>query len=244
MVKGPHFDEVAAISDRRTASTHSSSEGVRLLDRLARLFGAPAEVKPDSDEASIFTWGTLEVRRLLGRGSFGEVYAAWDATLRREVALKLRAPEVGTLRWLDEARNLARIRHPHVLTVHGADVLDGRAGIWTERIDGQTLEEILSRDGPFADAEVVRIGRDLASALAAVHDAGLVHGDVKTSNIMLEASAAPRRAVLVDFGSADKPVVDDIPAYMIGTPLAMAPEVLEGHAASAASDVYGLGTTL
>jgi hypothetical protein len=235
---------VAAISDRRAASTNSSSEGVRLLDRLARLFGAPAEGKRDSGGESIFTWGTLEVRRLLGRGSFGEVYAAWDATLHREVALKLRAPEVGTLRWLDEARNLARIRHPNVLTVHGADVLDGRAGIWTERIDGQTLEEILSRDGPLAEVEVVRIGRDLAAALAAVHDAGLVHGDVKTSNIMLEAGAAPRRAVLVDFGSADKPIVDDVPAYTIGTPLTMAPEVLEGRPASGSSDVYGLGTTL
>ena len=244
MEKGPHFDEVAAISDRRAASTGSSSEGVRILDRLARLFGAPAEGKRDSDAESIFTWGTLEVRHLLGRGSFGEVYAAWDATLHREVALKLREPEVGTLRWLDEARNLARIRHPNVLTVHGADVLDGRAGIWTERIDGQTLEEILAHDGPLAEAEVVRIGRDLASALAAVHDAGLVHGDVKTSNIMLEAGAAPRRAVLVDFGSADKPIVDGIPAYTIGTPLTMAPEVLEGNAASATSDVYGLGATL
>ncbi|HEX6791145.1 MAG TPA: protein kinase, partial [Candidatus Krumholzibacteria bacterium] len=239
----PHFDEVAAIADRRPAPTNSPSDGVRLLDRLARLFGAPPEDKRQSDD-SVFRWGPLEVRHLLGRGSFGEVYAAWDPTLHREVALKLREPEVGTLRWLDEARNLARVRHPNVLTVHGADVLDGRAGIWTERIEGQTLEEILAGDGPLAEAEVVRIGRDLSSALAAVHDAGLVHGDVKTSNIMLEAGAAPRRAVLVDFGSADKPVGDDIPAYTIGTPLTMAPEVLDGRAASASSDVYGLGTTL
>ncbi len=241
---GPHFDDVAAISDRRAAAISSPSEGVRLVDRLARLFGGSRDERHGAAEGSVFLWGSLEVRRLLGRGTFGEVYAAWDPTLHREVALKLRNPEVGTLRWLDEARNLARIHHPNVLTVHGADVLEGRAGIWTERIDGQTLEEILSSEGPFAEAEVVRIGRDLASALAAVHDAGLVHGDVKTSNIMLQAGAAPRRAVLVDFGSADTPVVDDVPAYMIGTPLAMAPEVLQGRAASGTSDVYGLGTTL
>jgi hypothetical protein len=242
---GPHSDHVAAISDRRTAAISSPSEGVRLLDRLARLFGGSHEEERGDAAESNFLWGSLEVRRLLGRGSFGEVYAAWDPTLHREVALKLRNPEVGTLRWLDEARNLARIRHPNVLTVHGADVLDGRAGIWTERIQGQTLEEILSSEGPFAEAEVVRIGRDLASALAAVHDAGLVHGDVKASNTMLEDGAAPRRAVLVDFGSADKPPAEDeIPAYAIGTPLTMAPEVLEGRAASASSDVYGLGATL
>jgi hypothetical protein len=182
---------------------------------------------------------------LIGAGSFGEVYEAWDPTLHREVALKLRSPETGTLRWLDEARNLARVRHPHVVTVHGADVLDGRAGIWTERLVGRTLEEELSASGPFKEAEVLRIGRDIASALAAVHAAGLIHGDVKTSNIMLEDGDAPRRTVLVDFGSADRqPGDDDVPAYAMGTPLTMAPEVLDGKPASPGADVYGLGATL
>jgi hypothetical protein len=241
----PRDDEAAAIADRRPIATTSDSEGVRLLDRLARLFGAPHETKREPATASLFLWGPLEVRRALGQGSFGEVYAAWDPTLQREVALKLRSPEVGTLRWLDEARNLARIRHANVLTVHGADVLDGRAGIWTELIGGRTLEEELAASGPFAEAEVVRIGRDVASALSAVHAAGLIHGDVKTTNVMLEDGVAPRRAVLVDFGSADLAVGDDdIPAYTIGTPLTMAPEVLEGRPASASSDVYGLGATL
>lgn len=241
----PRDDEAAAIADRRPIASTSDSEGVRLLDRLARLFGAPHETKREPTVASLFLWGPLEVRRPLGQGSFGEVYAAWDPTLQREVALKLRSPEVGTLRWLDEARNLASIRHSNVLTVHGADVLDGRAGIWTELIGGRTLEEELSASGPFMEAEAVRIGRDIASALASVHEAGLIHGDVKTSNVMLEDGAAPRRAVLVDFGSADKPIGgDDIPAYTMGTPLTMAPEVLDGRPASASSDVYGLGATL
>lgn len=245
MADDPRIDEVAAIADRRTAPTTSQSEGVRLLDRLARLFGAPHETASEATVGALFLWGPLEVRRPLGSGSFGDVYAAWDSTLQREVALKLRSPEVGTLRWLDEARNLARIRHSNVLTVHGADVLNGRAGIWTELIAGHTLEDELVASGPFAESEVVRIGRDIASALAAVHDAGLVHGDVKTHNIMLENGDSPRRAVLVDFGSADRPIGnDDIPAYTIGTPLTMAPEVLAGRPASASSDVYGLGATL
>ncbi len=244
MADEPHLDDASAIADRRPLPTTSESDGIRLLDRLARLFGADREVEKDSD-TSLFLWGPLEVRRSLGAGSFGEVYAAWDPTLRREVALKLRSPEVGALRWLDEARNLARIRHTNVLTVHGADVLDGRAGIWTERIDGRTLEDELIASGPFAESEVARIGSDIASALAAVHDAGLLHGDVKTSNIMLESGEAPRRAVLVDFGSADTTAAEgEIPAYVMGTPLTMAPEVLEGKPASASSDVYGLGATL
>lgn len=245
MVDDRLIDDASAIADRRPATTLSSSEGIRLLDRLARLFGAPPAHKKESETESLFLWGALEVRRLLGAGSFGEVYEAWDPTLHREVALKLRSPETGALRWLDEARNLARVRHPHVVTVHGADVLDGRAGIWTERLVGLTLEEELTASGPFPESEVVRIGRDIASALAAVHAAGLIHGDVKTSNIMLEEGDAPRRAVLVDFGSADRaPGEDDVPAYAMGTPLTMAPEVLDGKPASAGADVYGLGATL
>ncbi len=245
MPDDPVLDDALAVADRRAASTPASSEGLRLLDRLMRVFGAPSTSVPEPRTASLFPWGPLDVKRSLGAGSFGEVYAAWDPTLHREVALKLRSPEVGTLRWLDEARNLARVRHPHVLTVYGADVLDGRAGIWTELISGRTLEQELESTGPFSEAETVRIGRDIASALVAVHAAGLVHGDIKTANIMLEDGDTPRRAVLVDFGTADKMLADDeIPAYLMGTPLTMAPEVLDGQPATGASDVYGLGATL
>ena len=244
MPDDPILDDALAIADRR-AATPPPSEGLRLLDRLMRVFGAPSTSPPEPRTASLFPWGPLDVKRSLGAGSFGEVYAAFDPTLHREVALKLRSPEVGTLRWLDEARNLARVRHPHVLTVYGADVLDGRAGIWTELISGRTLEQELESTGLFSEAETVRIGRDIASALVAVHAAGLVHGDIKTANVMLENGEAPRRAVLVDFGTADKLLADDeIPAYLMGTPLTMAPEVLDGQPATGASDVYGLGATL
>src|SRR5678815_2411853 len=239
------IEEASGVAHRRPATTASTSEGIRLLDRIGRMFATAPGASPGSEHESLFVWGTLEVRCLLGAGSFGEVYQAWDPALQRDVALKLRSSETGALRWLDEARNLARVRHPHVLTVHGADVLEGRAGIWTERVIGRTLEEELDASGPFAEAEALRIGRDIASALDAVHAAGLIHGDVKTSNIMLEDGDAPRRAVLVDFGSADRqPGEDDIPAYAMGTPLTMAPEVLDGKPASPGADVYGLGATL
>ena len=241
----PLFELAAAVSDRAPNAAASPSEGIRLLDRIIRVFGAHATDTPEPRTQSLFSWGTLEVKRSLGAGAFGEVFAAWDPTLRREVALKLRAPEVGALRWLDEARNLARVRHPNVLTVHGADVREGRAGIWTELVSGRTLEEVLARDGPFSQAEALRIASDIASALSAVHAAGLVHGDVKTANIMLEDGEAPRRAVLVDFGTADRMLESgEIPAYLVGTPLTMAPEVLDGQPATGASDVYGLGATL
>ena len=241
----PLLEPAAAVSDRSPNAAVSQSEGIRLIDRIIRVFGAHASDTREPGSASLFAWGTLEVKRTLGAGSFGEVFAAWDPTLRREVALKLRVPEVGALRWLDEARNLARVRHPNVLTVYGADVLAGRAGIWSELISGRTLEEELQSNGPFPQNEALRIARDIASALAAVHAAGLVHGDVKTANIMLEDGDTPRRAVLVDFGAADRMLESgEIPAYLVGTPLTMAPEVLDGQPATGASDVYGLGATL
>jgi hypothetical protein len=243
MSDDPLLNEAASVADRRPTPSASESDGLRLIDQLVRVFGAHSEDSPEA--GALFTWGTLEVKEKLASGSFGDVFAAWDPTLHREVALKLRTPEVGALRWLDEARNVARVRHPHVLTVYGADVLEGRAGIWTELIAGQTLEHELQNNGPFSQHEALRVGRDIASALSAVHATGLVHGDVKTDNIMLEDGAAPRRAVLVDFGTADEMLPDgEVPAYLIGTPLTMAPEVLDGQPATGSSDVYGLGVTL
>jgi hypothetical protein len=147
MADEPLIEEALAIADRRPASTTSRSGGIRLLDRLARLFGSTAPAQPVSTGEVLFRWGPLEVRRLLGAGSFGEVYEAWDATLHREVARKLRRPETGALRWLDEARNPARVRHPNVLTARRRRP-DDRA-VSDRASLGRTLEEELSTAGPF-----------------------------------------------------------------------------------------------
>jgi len=166
------IEEASGVADRRPATTASTSEGIRLLDRIGRMFATAPGASPGSEHESLFVWGTLEVRCLLGAGSFGEVYQAWDPALQRDVALKLRSSETGALRWLDEARNLARVRHPHVLTVHGADVLEGRAGIWTERVIGRTLEEELaplprSPDDIDFDDERRRAANEVVTARAA-----------------------------------------------------------------------------
>src|SRR5262245_15493969 len=92
-------------------------------------------------EPTLFTWGSIEVREKLGEGGFAEVYRAWDPGLEREVALKLsrsgpQSRPARVDRWLDEARRLARVHHPNVLVVHGADVRAGRAGIWSDRLQG------------------------------------------------------------------------------------------------------------
>jgi hypothetical protein len=137
----------------RDSEQSRTFEKLRSIEALARQHQFPAgtDARATAAEAPpaeppLFTWGHLLVRSKLGEGGFGEVFRAWDPALEREVALKLRRTDAGgrgTMRWLDEARRLARVRHPHVVMVHGADVHDGRAGIWTDLIRGRTLSNWL-----------------------------------------------------------------------------------------------------
>ena len=85
MSDDPQLADAAAIADGRPTSTRATSEGIRLIDRIARVFGAPVRESKREHRASLFLWGPLEVRRSLGAGSFGEVFAAWDPTLQREI---------------------------------------------------------------------------------------------------------------------------------------------------------------
>lgn len=195
------------------------------------------------------TWGGLELLDKLGEGGFGEVWRAHDPKLEREVALKLRHPRRGPAdpagsRFLDEARKLARVRHPNVAVVFGADEHDGREGLWTELVDGRTLEQCLADQGPFGGEEAAHIGMELCRALAAVHAAGLVHRDVKASNVMREKGG---KMLLLDFGLvADLPRKGEEPPQrtISGTPLAMSPEALRGDPFDRSSDIYSLGVLL
>jgi len=200
-------------------------------------------------ELTLQSWGHLTLLERIGTGAFGSVYRARDSKLQTDVALKLvplRAESVGDpVRSLKEARLLARIRHPNVVRVHGADVIDGRVGIWMEFVEGQTLAAMLRARGSLGAREAALIGADLCQALAAVHAAGLIHGDVKAGNVMREAGG---RTVLMDFGTG-KDVSLPLPAGargldFAGTPLYLAPEVFRGEARSKLNDVYALGVLL
>ena len=191
-------------------------------------------------------WGPLVVLEKIGRGSFGDVYRAWDPRLDREVALKLvpeHTSDSAGSPVVEEGRLLARVRHPNVLTVHGAERIDGRVGIWTEYVRGETLAEEIARRGPVSPDEATRIGIDVCRALGAVHAAGLLHRDVKAQNILRDATG---RIVLGDFGTGvefdEHAVVAD--SQVAGTPLYLAPEIFARQPATVASDVYGLGVLL
>lgn len=216
------------------------AEGLRLIGRIAR---AHAQGVGGSPAMPSFVWGHLQVYEPLGSGSYGEVFRAFDPILQRDVALKLlrAAPDDGLAArdFILEARRLARVRHPSVLAVHGADFHDGRAGLWAELVPGAPLETHL-RAGPLDPREVLRVGLQLAGALRAVHAAGLVHADVKAGNILLEAGG---RVVLMDFG-AGRDVRAAHDRAVIGSPLCMAPEQFDGAAATPAADQYAFGALL
>jgi non-specific serine/threonine protein kinase len=224
----------------------SSSDDPTTLAGAAMASDSSAEAGAEPSRP-LFHWGPLRVLEKIGAGSFGEVYRAYDATLEREVALKLwqtGASDAPVEKLLVEARLLARTRHPNVLVVYGADQHDGRPGMWTDLIRGQTLEELLVQQGPWGAREAALIGMELCRALAALHALGFVHRDVKTMNVMRELGG---RIVLMDFGAVGARTTRgarDRNAPFAGTPLVLAPEQLNGEPATIASDVYSLGVLL
>src|SRR5262245_34164101 len=157
------------VADRQDAGggAAGSLEPLRVMDAIARahraaLFGNDLPL----DRSATTHWGHLEVRREIGRGASGTVYRAWDPRLAREVALKLFSEDAAPGDALEEGRLLARLRHPHIVSVYGADAHDGISGIWMELLDGETLDDILARDGVFAAEQGLLVGLDLARALS------------------------------------------------------------------------------
>ena len=200
---------------------------------------------PQAPEARLERWGRLEILERIGRGSFGDVYRAWDSKLDREVAVKLlhaegEQPEGAMV--LEEARLLARVRHPNVVTVYDADDIEGRVGLWMEFIHGRDLEQILGERKRLDNREVTRVGIELCRALSAVHDAGLIHRDIKAQNLMQTADG---RLVLMDFGTGRE--LEETPDSNVGaagTPLYLAPEIFTGAQATVRSDIYSVGVLL
>ncbi|HEY1959863.1 MAG TPA: protein kinase [Polyangiaceae bacterium] len=190
------------------------------------------------------------IERCLGRGGMGEVYEAFDTRLRRAVALKILttvadASQAELRRLLVEARSLAALQHRNIVTVYDVGEHGNVPYLTMELLRGRSLAAI-AKAGDGTRSERVRWLVEMASALATVHRAGLVHRDVKPGNVMI---ADDGRAVLFDFGIA-RPADPNVGTFdgqsvrggmMIGTPRYMAPEITTGARASAAADQYGWG---
>lgn len=188
----------------------------------------------------------------IGRGGAGVVWRARDEVLGRRVAVKSialpvamdhHAEEAARRRVLREARSAARLNHPSVVTVYDVVEEDGTVHIVMELVDAPTLSDRVKRDGPLGVEEAAKLGLALLEPLTAAHTAGIVHRDVKPSNVMVPPGRDPK---LADFGIAA--VQDDSQltrtGLVVGSPPFMAPEQAEGHPTSPATDLWGLGATL
>jgi serine/threonine protein kinase len=189
---------------------------------------------------------------LIGHGAVGTVWRAGDLVLTREVAVKqVRVPALMTEhdrkilheRSLREAKVAARLSHPGVVCVHDVIEAEGSPWIVMELVAGRSLAQAIADDGPVAPPKAAMLGTMLLAALATAHSAGVVHRDVKPSNVLL---ADDGRAVLTDFGIA---TLDGDPALtqagmVLGTPGFCAPERIRGGPATPASDLWSLGATL
>ena len=259
MPPGEHFlDDIAeAVLDGEPidwASAESSAQEaakpfLRHLRVVASVADAQRSALPGVPPAPTLSspapghWGHLRLIEQIGRGTFGEVFRAWDTRLDREVALKLlptaSSPTGHESTIIHEGRLLARVRHPNVATIYGAEQIGDRVGLWMEFVRGRTLEQAL-KTGETRARDVVQIGIELCRAVSAVHAAGLLHRDIKAHNVM---RADDGRTVLMDFG-AGADLADGAPAVPAGTPLYLAPEILAGQPADVRSDIYGLGVLL
>jgi non-specific serine/threonine protein kinase len=201
-------------------------------------------------------FGHYTIVRQLGSGGMGEVYLAHDTILSRPVALKLLPSEVSGIpdrmhRFVQEARAAAALNHPHIATIHGLDETDGIRFIVMEYVEGETLRARLAK-GPLECSEILKIATQVADALDVAHSGGIIHRDIKSSNIMI----TPRgHAKVLDFGLAtqqarDTPVDGDLTRestdrnVVMGTTPYMAPERTLGEAGDHRSDLFSLGVVI
>jgi tRNA A-37 threonylcarbamoyl transferase component Bud32 len=206
----------------------------------------------DVGKAGCLLDGRYRLIAAIGRGAMGVVWRGWDELLERDVAVKeVRVPsmissdDAGIVhqRTLREAKTAARLNHPGVVTVF--DVVEEHGSPWIvmELVQARALDRIVTEDGPLRPLAAALVGECLLSALSCAHLAGVLHRDVKPSNVLIDAGG---RAVLTDFGIATfdgDPGLTQV-GMVVGTPGFTAPERLRGQPATPASDLWSLGATL
>jgi serine/threonine protein kinase len=259
---GPRFlGDVA-----RLCSDSDWQQNTPTLDRLIQ--DMPQQLSDAADEASVATWsteavadfldssenadhigrlGTYEIVDVIGRGGMGIVLRGIDSRLNRVVAIKVLAPELASnpnarRRFYREGQAAAAVSHDHVVTIHAVDDHERLPYLVMEFVAGESLEECIRRTGPLPLESVLRMGRQAALGLAAAHEVGLVHRDMKPANILLENGI--QRVRITDFGLAR--ATDDVSmtqtGTVSGTPLYMSPEQAGGESVDHRSDLFSLGS--
>jgi serine/threonine protein kinase len=273
----PPTELVERVYALRTPASTTDTAGVGGL--LAQVGGAAAEttqelydfLAPPRQPGEIGWLGPYRVLEVLGVGGMGIVFQAEDPQLKRPLALKtvrslLSAQAEARQRFLHEARAAAAIEHDHVVSIYHVGEDRGVPFLAMPLLQGETLDDRLKREGRLPQPEVVRIGREVAAGLAAAHQRGLIHRDVKPSNIWLQgepgALATGGKVKLLDFGlaraassePAEAPAVATAevhsrPAWtqvgtVVGTPAYIAPEQARGEPLDPRADLFSLGCVL
>ncbi len=216
--------------------------------------GGPAVplLDPPQSPDEIGRFGPYRITRILGSGGMGIVLEASDPQLKRQVALKIMKPALAASRsarqrFLREARAAASIEHDHIVTIYCVGEQRDLPYLAMQRLRGESLAERIKRDGAIPPADVIRIGRQIAAGLAAAHERGVIHRDVKSENIWLEAAPKEDCVKILDFGLA-RVADDDVrlthQGFVAGTPAYMAPEQAQDTPVDQRADLFSLGCVL
>ena len=228
---------------------HDATEAIHPADRPDPHHDSVDFLAPSDDPAHLGRIGPYEVVEVIGRGGMGVVLKGLDPSLNRFVAIKVLAPELATSasarrRFAREGQAAAAICHDHVVAIHAVDASGGLPYLVMQYVAGKSLQERIDQTGPLPVEEIVRIGMQAARGLAAAHAVGLIHRDVKPSNILLENGV--ERVKLVDFGLAR--AADDASltqsGVVAGTPQYMSPEQAGGEPVDHRADLFSLGSVL
>ncbi|HEX3147611.1 MAG TPA: serine/threonine-protein kinase [Gemmataceae bacterium] len=206
---------------------------------------------PPEDPTHLGQLDRFQIVELVGRGGMGLVFRGFDACLQRTVAVKLLDPQyakndLARSRFIREARAAAGVAHENVVTIHHVDCLEdkGLSFMVMQYVRGRSLQERLDQGGQLSVREAVRIAAATAAGLAAAHEIGLTHRDIKPGNVLIEQSSG--RVLLTDFGLAR--LTEDVKltqtGFVAGTPLYMSPEQARGDEVDHRSDLFSLGSVL
>jgi eukaryotic-like serine/threonine-protein kinase len=223
------------------------------LDQPALDDAAPLLAEPEPADMTGTTVGPFQVERRLGTGGMGEVYLAHDRRLQRAVALKVLDPALGADRqwrgrFLREARLAAALDHPHICTVHEVGEEDNRPFIAMQYVEGRTLQQVVGGRA-LELSTMLPLALQVADALSTAHERGVIHRDVKSANVMVDARG---QAKVLDFGIArllesegtqlDTGITST--GAVLGTPGSMSPEQACGGVTDARSDIFSFGVLL
>ncbi|MBI1248003.1 protein kinase [bacterium] len=206
-------------------------------------------LQPSDRPDSLGQFGRYEILEVLGRGGTGIVMRGYDPSLDRQCAIKVLSPDLAASaaarkRFSREARSAAAVVHEHVVPIQTVDEEQGLPYLVMPVLEGRSLEDRVRTNGPLEIAEILRIGRQVAAGLAAAHEQGLIHRDVKPANILLNHGV--ERVVITDFGLAR--AADDASmtqsGTLVGTPQYMSPEQALGKKLDKRSDLFSLGSVL